>query len=188
MKPAMQAVNFLILCSKNGAWRKGPPFHGSRSRREIKSQNANCQMGCRKITGRQNCFFLQENDRWRSYREINQHPSLPWNFVTHGFLDPSAFPERSRKYLDFHNLDGLPLVRTLVAQCSANPRVARSVFGRMFSRDASGASSATSSPLQSQVSSSLARALRTQVRQGAGKTGATWSKLRGCSVTFLRHL
>ena len=28
----------------------------------------------------------------RSYREIKQHPSLPWNFVTHGFLDPSAFP------------------------------------------------------------------------------------------------
>ena len=23
---------------------------------------------------------------------INQHPSLPWNFITHGFLDPSAFP------------------------------------------------------------------------------------------------
>ena len=24
----------------------------------------------------------------RSYREINQHPSLPWNFITHRFLDP----------------------------------------------------------------------------------------------------
>ena len=23
----------------------------------------------------------------------NQHPSLPWNFMTHGFLDLSAFPE-----------------------------------------------------------------------------------------------
>ena len=23
----------------------------------------------------------------------NQHPNLPWNFKTHGFLDPSAFPE-----------------------------------------------------------------------------------------------
>ena len=23
----------------------------------------------------------------------NQHPSLPWNFVTHGFLNPSALPE-----------------------------------------------------------------------------------------------
>ena len=21
----------------------------------------------------------------RSYREINQHPNLPWNFITHGF-------------------------------------------------------------------------------------------------------
>ena len=29
----------------------------------------------------------------RSYREINQHPSLPWNLVTHGFLDSSTFPE-----------------------------------------------------------------------------------------------
>ena len=27
------------------------------------------------------------------YREANQHPSLPWNLITHGFLDPSAFPE-----------------------------------------------------------------------------------------------
>ena len=23
----------------------------------------------------------------------NQHPSLPWNFITHGFLDPSAFAD-----------------------------------------------------------------------------------------------
>ena len=29
----------------------------------------------------------------RSYREINQHPSLTWNFIAHGFLDPSAFPD-----------------------------------------------------------------------------------------------
>ena len=28
-----------------GALRKGPPFHGSRSSREIKIQNASCQMG-----------------------------------------------------------------------------------------------------------------------------------------------
>ena len=32
-------------------------------------------------------MFLQEGERSRSYREI------PWNFMTHGFLDPSAFPE-----------------------------------------------------------------------------------------------
>ena len=38
-----------------------------------------------------NCFFLQGNEWSRSYREINQHPGLPWNFITHGFLDPSAF-------------------------------------------------------------------------------------------------
>ena len=38
-------------------------------------------------------FFLQDNEWSRSYREINQHPRLPWNFITHGFLDPSAFPD-----------------------------------------------------------------------------------------------
>ena len=27
---------------------------------------------------------------WGFFREINQHLSLPWNFLTHGFLDPSA--------------------------------------------------------------------------------------------------
>ena len=26
-----------------------------------------------------NCFILQRNDRSQSYRQINQHPSLPWN-------------------------------------------------------------------------------------------------------------
>ena len=31
--------------------RKGPPFHGSRSSREIKTQNASCQMGGREVTG-----------------------------------------------------------------------------------------------------------------------------------------
>ena len=30
-----------------GALRRGPPFHGSRSAREIKIQNASCQMGGR---------------------------------------------------------------------------------------------------------------------------------------------
>ena len=37
--------------------------------------------------------FLQGNEWSRSYREINRHPSLPWNFITHGFLDPSAVPD-----------------------------------------------------------------------------------------------
>ena len=31
---------------------KGPPFHGSRSSREIKIQNESCQMGGREVTGR----------------------------------------------------------------------------------------------------------------------------------------
>ena len=35
---------------KFGALRKGPPFHGSRSSREIKIQNASCQMGGREVT------------------------------------------------------------------------------------------------------------------------------------------
>ena len=34
----------------SGALRKGPPFHGSRSSREIKIQNASCQMGGREVT------------------------------------------------------------------------------------------------------------------------------------------
>ena len=29
----------------------------------------------------------------RSYTETNQHNNLPWNFISHGFLDPSAFPD-----------------------------------------------------------------------------------------------
>ena len=33
-----------------GALRKGPPFHGSRSSREIKIENASCQMGGREVT------------------------------------------------------------------------------------------------------------------------------------------
>ena len=28
-----------------------------------------------------NCFFLQRDEWSRSYREMNEHPSLPWNFV-----------------------------------------------------------------------------------------------------------
>ena len=39
-------------------------------------------------------FFVRGNEWSRSYREINQHPSLSWSFITHGFLDPSAFPEK----------------------------------------------------------------------------------------------
>ena len=36
--------------TKFGALRKGPPFHGSRSSREIKIQNASCQTGGREVT------------------------------------------------------------------------------------------------------------------------------------------
>ena len=46
-----------------------------------------------KLEGDKTAFFLQGNEWPRSCRETNQHLSLPWNFITHGFLDPSAFPE-----------------------------------------------------------------------------------------------
>ena len=61
-----------------------------------------------KFKGDKNAEWKLSNGRSRSYKviklllsagkwvvagEIIQHPSLPWNFVTHGFLDPSAFPE-----------------------------------------------------------------------------------------------
>ena len=29
------------------------------------------------------------------WRVTNPHPGLPWNFMTHGFLDPSAFPDKT---------------------------------------------------------------------------------------------
>ena len=47
-----------------------------------------------KLQGDKHASFCREMSWSRSYREINQHSSLPWNFITHGFLDPSAFPER----------------------------------------------------------------------------------------------
>ena len=31
-------------------------------------------------------LLLSARNEWsRSYREKNQHPNLPWNFITHGF-------------------------------------------------------------------------------------------------------
>ena len=35
-------------------------------------------------------MLLSAGNEWsRSYRVTNQHPNLPWNFMTHGFLDLS---------------------------------------------------------------------------------------------------
>ena len=65
-------------------------------------------MGGREVTRRYNCFFLQENEWSRSYREINQHPSLPWNSITHGFLDPSAFSEMFVLRLPSEKLPSFP--------------------------------------------------------------------------------
>ena len=39
-----------VLATFDGALRKGPPFHGSRSSREINIQNASSQMGGREVT------------------------------------------------------------------------------------------------------------------------------------------
>ena len=50
-------------------------------------------MGGREATRRENRFSLQENEWSRSYREINQHPNLPWSSTTYGFLGHFAFPE-----------------------------------------------------------------------------------------------
>ena len=45
------SLNYVFSCLF-GALRKGPPFHGSQSSREIKLQNASCQMGGRESTWR----------------------------------------------------------------------------------------------------------------------------------------
>ena len=160
-----------------GALRKGPPFHGSRSRssRERGIQNASSQMVGREVTQGDNTasfhcatkagtqkgighfflfrslfgnhfvtffdffghyfaypllpppfcggvIFLQGNEWPRSYREINQHPSLPWNFITHGFLDPSAFPD-----LLTRRLLRILLRRTSFNEPSGNPSKKRVV-------------------------------------------------------------
>ena len=66
-------------------------------------------------------FFLHGNEWSRSYGEIDQHLNLPWNVITHGFLDPSAFPDcwvfrpqmsskcRENNHTYFRKLAWLPL-------------------------------------------------------------------------------
>ena len=79
---------------KNAEWKL--PNGRSRSYREKKT-----------------CFSLHENEISRSYRVTNQHLDLPWNFVTHAFLDPTAFPES---------------LTPLWACRAPGPRVPRSLF------------------------------------------------------------
>ena len=51
-------------------------------------------MGGCEVTGEKKKRFFQQANEWsRSYRERYQHPNLSWDSITHGFLDPSAFPE-----------------------------------------------------------------------------------------------
>ena len=69
-----------------GALRKGPPFHGSRSSREITIQNASCQMDGHEVTGRWNCFFLQK----MSGREVTGWQPASWP-VFRGTLWPMDF-------------------------------------------------------------------------------------------------
>ena len=44
------------------------------------------------------CFWLfpQDHECSRSYKVTNQHPNLPWNSITHGFLDPSVLPDKHK--------------------------------------------------------------------------------------------
>ena len=69
--------------------------------KEMKTWNGICQMGGRaKSQGDKTASFFTHHYEYgwsRSYRVTNQHPDLPWNFVTHGLLDPSAVPETSRR-------------------------------------------------------------------------------------------
>ena len=48
-----------------------------------------------KLQGDKTASFSWEMRSREVTGEINQHPNLPWNFITHAFLDPSAFPELS---------------------------------------------------------------------------------------------
>ena len=57
----------------------------------MKIQNASCQMGGREDTKVIKLLLSAENEWSRSCREINQHPNLPWNFITHGILTPPRF-------------------------------------------------------------------------------------------------
>ena len=63
-----------------------------REREQMK--NEGCQMGGREVTGRQ--LLLSGGTQWlRSYKVTNLHPNLPQNFMTHRFLDPTAFNDNS---------------------------------------------------------------------------------------------
>ena len=61
------------------------------------TEKGSCPMGGRKATGRQNCFFLQENDKWsQSCRVTNPHPSPPRNFNDPWISRPlRVFPENA---------------------------------------------------------------------------------------------
>ena len=86
-----ESQKFTQSNSIDGELRKGPSSHGSRSSREIKSQNQSCQMG-RSRSYKVIKLLLSEGNGVvaKLQGEKNQHPSLPWNLITHSekFLCP----------------------------------------------------------------------------------------------------
>ena len=73
---------------------------------------------------------------------INQHLNLPWNFMTHGFLGPSAFPDRrkigkleTRKAKIGIDLGSLwPFRRAIQPECEKVRRKSRNGLGRQKSQ------------------------------------------------------
>ena len=109
--------------------RKGPLFHGPRRYRELNFQNASCRMGGCQDTWRQTGFLLKYNwvvaklqvdkwvvaklqvdnwvvaklqvDKWVVAKlQVDEWASLcSRSFVTHGFLEPTAFPQMFRSQI-----------------------------------------------------------------------------------------
>ena len=83
---------------------------------------------------------LQGNEWSRSYREINRHPSPPCNFITHGFLDPSAFkvstlPRRGSDHPSISHLQFKALTDDDRAPVTSFPRkINTNFFVQSFSR------------------------------------------------------
>ena len=61
---------------------------------KYRDRNGRCIMILFKsIRVRGRCHPAARTEWSRSYKVTNRHPSLPWNFATHRFLNPSAFPD-----------------------------------------------------------------------------------------------
>ena len=62
---------------------KDPPSHGLRSYEVVTFRTPAVKWAGAKLQGDDGCFSLHGNEWSCSSREINQHPRLPRNFVTH---------------------------------------------------------------------------------------------------------